>query len=665
MVRDKFKAKFLVGVILGAFLSASPAAAFFVGNIEVTSKFGEKFEASFEIHLDNNEVYEVALGEVGDYEKLGLIRPSLVDSLELEKPIAATGKEKVIRVYSKIPLFFPSFNLVVIAKHNDGTLLENFLVTVDFQKGLALNGLGKKKKKSATPSVKPQTAKKENPNKENKVSPPIQDKGSGQDKGLPERKTVKLPQKFEVDKVSPNKTFGINPTPVVNRLQNRRRLSGAIWAVPKTVFPVTGQVLQNIASPSSGEEVEKQKDPVVSQSGDTVQLEKGEGLFSVARKIKINEIHPARIAVALWMRNIDKFIYGNIHGIQAGTQLEKGGIEKLVAKVDLQTAKNILSSQAQEWKLTKEKANTVEEIEQGIQEVPLPVERIDDIASIFDWIAGWKTSWEENDIGKHISFYHENLAANSTQSTAQESSVRKRKKNLFLKYPNPSLNLSSQNLISKQGGSWIVFEQHFFSKSLESFGTKEVRVARTNGNWKIDEEKFYAEKNKLTDSIRREKEKLKKGRPFVIHVSSHSKETEAFSASNKLRKNGYDAYTAPVRISKGIKIYRVYIGRFATWEQAHRVVMVLRGKKLGGHATAIPYPFTLQVGQANSIVEARQLLEKLRVIGVSGFLSIFNGGSEEGLKFGVYVGAFKKPENAVWLMQRLKEAGFSFKRIRP
>ena len=64
-------------------------------------------------------------------------------------------------------------------------------------------------------------------------------------------------------------------------------------------------------------------------------------------------------------------------------------------------------------------------------------------------------------------------------------------------------------------------------------------------------------------------------------------------------------------MSIDIQIYRVYIGRFSNWDQAHRVVQTLRGKRLAGHATAIPYPFTLRVGEVGSIVEARELIEKL------------------------------------------------------
>ena len=115
-------------------------------------------------------------------------------------------------------------------------------------------------------------------------------------------------------------------------------------------------------------------------------------------------------------------------------------------------------------------------------------------------------------------------------------------------------------------------------------------------------------------------------------------------------------------MSIDIQIYRVYIGRFANWVHAHRVVQALRGKHLAGHATAIPYPFTLRVGEVGSIVEARELIEKLKLKVISSFLSISSGESE-GIEFEVFVGAFKKPDNAIWLMKTLEQGGFNFKQI--
>ena len=188
-----------------------------------------------------------------------------------------------------------------------------------------------------------------------------------------------------------------------------------------------------------------------------------------------------------------------------------------------------------------------------------------------------------------------------------------------------------------------------------------------DGVWKIDEGKFYAEKIKVTDlhnSLRRKNIIPENKFPFVIHVSSHSNKPEAISTSNSLRKNGYDAYTEPIRVSMDIQIYRVYIGRFSNWDQAHRVVQILRGKRLAGHATAIPYPFILRVGEVSSIVEARELIEKLRLKGIFSFLSISSGESE-GIEFEVFVGAFKKPDNAIWLMKTLEQWGFNFKQNSP
>ena len=54
MVKKKFKTKLLASVVLGLFSTASPAIAFFVGNLEVKSKFGGKFEGSFKMNTSQN-----------------------------------------------------------------------------------------------------------------------------------------------------------------------------------------------------------------------------------------------------------------------------------------------------------------------------------------------------------------------------------------------------------------------------------------------------------------------------------------------------------------------------------------------------------------------------------------------------------------------------------
>ena len=135
----------LVG-ILWVVAGAPEVFAFSIGEIQVQSKFGEKFNASFEVNLDFDGPVEVGLGDVSDYKRLGLDRQDIIDALVAGLVPPGEGLRRTVQIRSGNPLFFPSFNLVVRATHNGGTLLENFLVTVDFQQSLALNVRGGKKK---------------------------------------------------------------------------------------------------------------------------------------------------------------------------------------------------------------------------------------------------------------------------------------------------------------------------------------------------------------------------------------------------------------------------------------------------------------------------------------------------------------------------------------
>ena len=153
----KFFSKYgvlLIG-ILWVIAGVPEVIAFSIGKIQVQSKFGEKFNASFEINLDFDGPVEVGLGNVSDYNKLGLDRQDIIDALVIDLVPTDGGLRKTVQIRSNSPLFFPSFNLVVWATHNGGTLLENFLVTVDFQQSLALNVRGNKKNPPNYPIMSP------------------------------------------------------------------------------------------------------------------------------------------------------------------------------------------------------------------------------------------------------------------------------------------------------------------------------------------------------------------------------------------------------------------------------------------------------------------------------------------------------------------------------
>ena len=659
---SKFKVM-LIGV-LWIIAGVPEVYAFSVGGFQVQSKFGEKFKASLEITLDFDGPVEVDIGGLEDYNKLGLNRQDIIDALILDPIESSKGLKKTIKIRSTNPLFFPSFNLVVRTTHNGGTLLENFLVTVDFQQSLALNVHRNKKNTSKLREGKPEPlVDQQKPSQPAEIqqlkkqvsSSPIKSAEAKQPESASRtaasRESNGEPNNSQ--KVSPEKANivppkGIDPVPAKEQVVHRRRASGVIWAHPRPIPELVAAIPSQGSKPPAKKHV----------------LQKGESLFSIARKLKLDKYHPAQIAVAIWMHNIDKFIFGNINGIREGVQLDLQNLDSVLAEIDLGAARGILKSQNVEWDLARNATQVEAETpEKSVPEVPLPSERLEDYADLFERVIGWQTTWENMDIEGHLAYYHDLKIENPFQV---------RKKRFLSRHPKPHLETSSKMLVMKEGIPLVFFEQKFSSETLNSLGLKELEWTRSQSVWKISGEKFYKNPShsgqeplaNLKNSSTPEKEEKTTKLSFVIHVSSHANESLAVTLSNRLRTNGFDAYWVPVRISKEIQIYRVYVGRFSDWNQAHRIVRILRKKPFGGHATAIPYPFALQVGEAGSLTEARMLLESLRKSGFSGLLLVSHKDSN-GILFRVVIGAYKKTGNATWMLQQLKQSDFVSKLISP
>ncbi|MBI5749061.1 MAG: hypothetical protein HZA00_08040, partial [Nitrospinae bacterium] len=117
---------------------ASNADAFSIGAIEVKSSLNEGFRAEIPVYVDGQSGLDVSIGNEDDYAKLGIERIKIVDSLSLV--LEPVDKERVIiKLSSSKPINQPSFNLIIKAVQNGGTILENYFLAIDFQKSLSLN----------------------------------------------------------------------------------------------------------------------------------------------------------------------------------------------------------------------------------------------------------------------------------------------------------------------------------------------------------------------------------------------------------------------------------------------------------------------------------------------------------------------------------------------
>ena len=130
------------------------AGAFSIGAIEVKSSLNESFSAEIPLYVDGQSGLDVSIGNEDDYAKLGIERVKIVDSLSLA--LEPVDKERVIiKLSSSKPINQPSFNLIIKAVQNGGTILENYFLAIDFQKSLSL------KLPSAEENINTDTQKKE------------------------------------------------------------------------------------------------------------------------------------------------------------------------------------------------------------------------------------------------------------------------------------------------------------------------------------------------------------------------------------------------------------------------------------------------------------------------------------------------------------------------
>jgi pilus assembly protein FimV len=118
-------------VMLGLQLSlASSLWAFAVGDITVHSRLGEPFAADVRLLLEARERHkeiEIRLGDQDAYRSEGLQRLAVIDTLQASLP---SGARDVIRLSSTVPLQAAAFDLVLLVRAGQITIVKHYHVVL-------------------------------------------------------------------------------------------------------------------------------------------------------------------------------------------------------------------------------------------------------------------------------------------------------------------------------------------------------------------------------------------------------------------------------------------------------------------------------------------------------------------------------------------------------
>ena len=379
--------------------------------------------------------------------------------------------------------------------------------------------------------------------------------------------------------------------------------------------------------------------------------------------------------MALWLENQDQFIHGNMNGLQIGSSLSLVNLENRLANMDLKTAQELLASQWKEWKVIRDKKNLPGKLETqySVDEDALPSEQNQNLAQIFELLSGWRKSWEEGDLDKHMLHFSK---GSPDQETSAFSKMKSFKKRMFVQNKSVQLHAFHPVLVQLMDRPMVTFEQTFSSQKMESLGRKDIQLTWDGLEWKIISESFRV----------KEFREKKSGSPFsaapveasgfhpetagapsafVLHVSSHIDLPTATRVVNQLRKKGLSAYSCPLFISAKQKIYRVYVGRWPDWELAGKITSQVKRMESGRFAVSISAPYTLEAGAYRSEKEANEQIKFLRSQNFSPFL--FVTGEKDFLEqhYRVLIGAFTSRSQAQTLSSILKEVGIATAMISP
>ena len=710
---------FGVGLLL---VSAAPVWGFSFGDISINSNFGERFNAELDLILDKESQVAVAIGSEEDYRRLELERPKIIDDLLIEKTVQVSGGHKIVRLVSKRPLFYPSFNLVVRGTQDGGTVIENYLITVDFRQSLALNVKGRKNKPApprpadepvdllqggeARPETASGGATPENETPEATAAAP----SAGTLDSL-EASPVLVPAAPNNAKTPSTLKGAREPEPPIQTARwVRRRVPPPLPPMEpqETVDEEPVQLAENPEPLEEEEETPAESEPqppavaseeepaAVSAEGESegvatgVQqadygpLEQGENLFSVAKSLGVQRGEANRFVVAVWLDNPDSFIFGNMNGLREGARLDLAKLEERLAEVDPAQARDLLQSQWEEWKVIRQRLSGEPNADEGLlgsdsQENRLPSENARDKQRIFEMLREWKTTWEARDQEGHLAHYSPKILSGPETGFGDIRAVKKR---MFQRHQNVQIRAHRAVLVLKSGRPMVSFNQSFSSDKMESFGRKDIELEWENSEWKILNEKFkvkeYQEKPgfvpfaqmKATPASLQEVEAIyvkprPQDAPFVIHASSHMDFHMATRAINEFRNQGFNAYSSPVYIARNRKIFRVYVGRFFDEVLAREITKELKKLPMARHAVSVRYPHTLLAGEYDSEEAAQQKIDALRSVGLSPFLFTTSDDDFSQTRFRVLLGAFAQEKDAGRLSRDLKANGIEFSLMAP
>ncbi len=600
--------------------------AFSIKSINIKSKFGDSFLAEILVLNDGRSGLEVEIGSSSDYAKLSLDRKVIVGSLVVDKNFSATGPGKqLIRIFSRKPLFYPSFHLVIKATIEGSTIIESYFLAVNFQTNLSIGVVKPRGKKELEKPVLLLSS-----------TPPVRVK----EKKAPESKTyLQAPEALKEPK---RKIAEVKPEPLPAEMEKAPEKEPEVKLAevkpPPQPKPKPAPVPEKRTLPSEKTKQKTRKKQVTApqKTGSlTITTKWGDTLFKVANRVLRNKKDLNKAVAALWILNKEKFLQGNMNRLEEGIELDYTGLEIKMAEISRREARRIIKNQWNEFRFVKSLMvkDIGKEMEMPLNEVLLPGENIPVKDEILKRVDKWKRSWESEDLEGYINSYSSLFQARGDGGILSVDDWRVRKKEIFELQEGIAVSIRDIHIRRERDHFIVSFYQHYRSDKLDSFGLKTMDFHREQEEWRIFREGF----SKRTPQIR----KAERSFPYIVHVGVFKEREDALKQGNYLRRLGYSAYLVPMIVPGETVYFRVGVERFSSRKEAVVFASGLRGLRLSSGAVTLEAPYAIEIASYRSESGAFARMKELRAMGYSTYLLSLSSGTGGGMEHKILTGAYE------------------------
>lgn len=151
---------------------------------------------------------------------------------------------------------------------------------------------------------------------------------------------------------------------------------------------------------------------------------------------------------------------------------------------------------------------------------------------------------------------------------------------------------------------------------------------------------------------------IEEKQPFTVQISSSRSQQQCYRVAAMLRRTGYPAFTASVVLADQGLWYRIFVGSFATREEAEETRQNLEKDEIpDGMIRNMPY--AVQIGNAGPLESLKNLRDRLTALQHMPYTSYVRETTSNQPQTRLLIGAYEKKEDAADLLAALRSEGLT------